>query len=213
MPRGGLPEGKECRTFVCDLQGGLGQGSMATVSQEKRTDDAQGRLKQAQITLETWQQSLADLIPSPSGRLDAETVRFVPCNVQISRASVAAQHTQPVPDIVMIVLDPLSMSLRMDCIGMYTSAFSSWEDVLRHRQEVQRLQAAEKDASALRTREAKLQTALAEKNLEFLELRWRLAAARETTNSSLAQVIVAITANSHIATREVMPVLTVKLCC
>ena len=60
---------------------------------------------------------------------------------------------------------------------------------LHYRQEVQRLQAAEKDASALRTREAKLQTALAEKNLENLELRWRLAAAREATNPSLAQVI------------------------
>ncbi len=53
---------------------------------------------------------------------------------------------------------------------------------------MQRLQASEKDASALRTREAKLQTALAEKNLENLELRWRLAAAREATNPSLAQV-------------------------
>ncbi len=57
-----------------------------------------------------------------------------------------------------------------------------------YRQEVQRLQAAEKDATALRTREAKLQTALAEKHLENLELRWRLAAAREATNPSLAQV-------------------------
>ena len=63
---------------------------------------------------------------------------------------------------------------------------------LHHRQEVQRLQAAEKDASALRTREAKLQTALAEKNLENLELRWRLAAAREATNPSLAQVRVSL---------------------
>lgn len=59
---------------------------------------------------------------------------------------------------------------------------------LYHRLEVQRLQAAEKDAAALRTREGKLQTALAEKNLENLELRWRLAAAREATNPSLAQV-------------------------
>ena len=59
---------------------------------------------------------------------------------------------------------------------------------LHHRQEVQRLQAAEKDAAALRTREGKLQTALAEVNLENLELRWRLAAAREATNPSLAQV-------------------------
>ena len=56
------------------------------------------------------------------------------------------------------------------------------------RQEVQRLQAAEKDSAVLRARDAKLQTALAEKNLENLELRWRLAAAREATNPSLAQV-------------------------
>ena len=53
---------------------------------------------------------------------------------------------------------------------------------------MQRLQAAEKDSAVLRARDAKLQTALAEKNLENLELRWRLAAAREATNPSLAQV-------------------------
>ena len=59
---------------------------------------------------------------------------------------------------------------------------------MAYRQEVQRLQAAEKDSTILRARDAKLQTALAEKNLENLELRWRLAAAREATNPSLAQV-------------------------
>lgn len=62
------------------------------------------------------------------------------------------------------------------------------DGTLQCRQEVQRLQAAERDATALRTREGKLQTALAEKNLENLEVRWRLAAAREATNPSLAQV-------------------------
>ena len=62
------------------------------------------------------------------------------------------------------------------------------DETLECRQEVQRLQAAERDATASRTREGKLQTALAEKNLENLEVRWRLAAAREATNPSLAQV-------------------------
>ncbi|BDA49124.1 probable pre-mRNA-splicing regulator WTAP [Coccomyxa sp. Obi] len=55
------------------------------------------------------------------------------------------------------------------------------------RQEVERLRKAEAELAALRPREAKLQTALAEKNLEILELRWRVAAARETTHPSLAQ--------------------------
>ena len=61
---------------------------------------------------------------------------------------------------------------------------------------MQRLQAAEKDSAVLRARDAKLQTALAEKNLENLELRWRLAAAREATNPSLAQVSNAVCAPS-----------------
>lgn len=57
------------------------------------------------------------------------------------------------------------------------------------RQEVERLRKSETELAALRPREAKLQTALAEKNLENLELRWRVAAAREATNPSLAQVL------------------------
>jgi hypothetical protein len=57
------------------------------------------------------------------------------------------------------------------------------------RQEVERLRKSETELSALRPREAKLQTALAEKNLENLELRWRVVAAREATNPSLAQVL------------------------
>lgn len=56
------------------------------------------------------------------------------------------------------------------------------------RQEVERLRKAEAELASLRPREAKLQTALAEKNLENLELRWRVAAAREATHPSLAQV-------------------------
>ena len=67
------------------------------------------------------------------------------------------------------------------------SALPEW-DAAASRQEVQRLQTSEKESAVLRARDAKLQTALAEKNLENLELRWRLAAAREATNPSLAQV-------------------------
>ena len=76
------------------------------------------------------------------------------------------------------------------------SALPDW-DGAASRQEVQRLQAAEKDSAVLRARDAKLQTALAEKNLENLELRWRLAAAREATNPSLAQVSNAVHAPSR----------------
>ncbi len=61
------------------------------------------------------------------------------------------------------------------------------------RQEVERLRKAEAELASLRPREAKLQTALAEKNLESLELRWRVAAAREATHPSLAQVHTNIT--------------------
>ena len=57
------------------LQSGLGQGQLAAASQDKRSDDVQGILRRAQASLGKWQQSLADLIPSPSGRLEAETVR------------------------------------------------------------------------------------------------------------------------------------------
>lgn len=56
------------------------------------------------------------------------------------------------------------------------------------RQEIERLQRVEVELASLRPREAKLQTALAEKNMENLELRWRVAAAREATHPSLAQV-------------------------
>lgn len=56
------------------------------------------------------------------------------------------------------------------------------------RQELERLRKVEAELASVRPREAKLQTALAEKNLENLELRWRVAAAREATNPSLAQV-------------------------
>ena len=58
------------------LQSGVGgQGHLTAASQDKGSDDAQGKLRQTQTALGRWQQSLADLIPSPSGRLDAETVR------------------------------------------------------------------------------------------------------------------------------------------
>ena len=55
-------------------------------------------------------------------------------------------------------------------------------------QELQRLRAADKEVGALRVREARLQSALAEKSLENLEMRWRLAATREAASPSLAQV-------------------------
>jgi len=57
------------------------------------------------------------------------------------------------------------------------------------RQEIERLRRVEVEQASLQSREAKLQTALAEKSLENLELRWRVAAAREATHPSLAQVI------------------------
>jgi hypothetical protein len=61
-------------------------------------------------------------------------------------------------------------------------------DAAAVRQELQRLQGTEAELAAVRSREAKLQSALAEKSLQNLEIRWRLAAAREATNPSLAQV-------------------------
>ena len=63
-------------------------------------------------------------------------------------------------------------------------------DLNTFRKEVERLRKAEAELVSLRPREAKLQTALAEKNLEILELRWRVAAAREATHPSLAQVYI-----------------------
>lgn len=59
----------------------MGQGHLTAATQDRRTDGAQEKLKQAQLNLERWQQSLSDLIPSPSGRLDAETVRWVPLSL------------------------------------------------------------------------------------------------------------------------------------
>ncbi len=55
--------------------------------------------------------------------------------------------------------------------------------------ELGRLRGCERDAAALRGREGRLQAALAEKTLENLELRARLASAREAASPSLAQVL------------------------
>lgn len=56
------------------------------------------------------------------------------------------------------------------------------------RQEVQRLQGTEAELALLRSRESKLQAALAEQKIKDLDVRWRIASAREATHPTLAQV-------------------------
>ena len=59
----------------------MGQVHLTAATQDRRTDGEQEKLRQVQLNLERWQQSLSDLITSPSGRLDAETVRWVPLSL------------------------------------------------------------------------------------------------------------------------------------
>ena len=56
----------------------MGQAQISNAGLQQRGEDTQAKLRQAQASLEQWQQSLADLIPSRGGRLDAETVRYAP---------------------------------------------------------------------------------------------------------------------------------------
>ena len=66
---------------VLFLQGAAGAGFATHAALDKKTEDSQAKLRHAQSSLERWQQSLADLVPSSSGRLDAETVRSVPAHI------------------------------------------------------------------------------------------------------------------------------------
>ena len=68
------------RFGVLFLQGAAGAGFTTHAAQDKKTEDSQVKLRHAQSSLERWQQSLADLIPSTSGRLDADTVRSAPAH-------------------------------------------------------------------------------------------------------------------------------------
>lgn len=61
-----------------DLQGAMGHAHISNAGLQQQGEDAQAKLRQAQASLGRWQQSLADLIPSPGGQLDAETVRYAP---------------------------------------------------------------------------------------------------------------------------------------
>ena len=56
---------------VLFLQGAAGAGFATHAALDKKTEDSQAKLRHAQSSLERWQQSLADLVPSSSGRLDA----------------------------------------------------------------------------------------------------------------------------------------------
>ena len=71
------------------LQGVTGGGFTTHTAQEKKVEDSQVKLRHAQSTLERWQQSLDDLIPSTSGRLDADTVRSVPAHIVHSCLALA----------------------------------------------------------------------------------------------------------------------------
>ena len=74
------------------LQGAAGAGFTTHAVQDKKVEDSQVKLRHAQSSLERWQQSLVDLIPSTSGRLDADIVRSVPAHTLSCMPRLGLKH-------------------------------------------------------------------------------------------------------------------------
>ena len=134
--------------------------------------------------MEQWQTALQNLLPGRPGQAMDVAALGMPCLLRLD-----------------LCMDPLAYFALLHARGLHRSApsvkapdrsismrASRLMSTHTHTgQELARLRAADKEAASLRTREARLQAALAEKNLENLELRWRLASSRDATNPSLAQ--------------------------
>ena len=122
--------------------------------------------------MEQWQTALQNLLPGRPGQAMDVAALGMPCLLRLD-----------------LCMDPLAYFALLHARGLHRSApsvkapdrsismrASRLMSTHTHTgQELARLRAADKEAASLRTREARLQAALAEKNLENLELRWRLA--------------------------------------